>query len=635
MQIIQRCLNRYITNRRKKRRDLLMRYYNFCAEQIVKSIRGYIVKKQYSPILQRTRNAKIIIERFLQSFKVRLILRTKVIQNLLNHIAHMKYLLINLHCDNRISEKSEKLKFELIDKLPKALSNFYLEYYKLRKRNLWVKAPRIKDLWINDYIRALKNNNTLIDNRIIHMFLYNDSQEKFKFDDKKVYKDTIDIDDVEEFKENPICKKEKKYFKEIDNQRLKTNSETNREKSPFMSREEFYSNDFSWKNNFNPLSNPNNSKVQNLENFDFFANRENQSINHHREISNISFLNNSHANNFYNNLNESNPNIVMQSSKNLKFQKLISKDAENNHDGITNENINNPIKKGMGTSSENFYDTIPNSHQTNANIQQNFNSSNRNFYVNAHNLNFATNISKPKNPYDDRPIKANPNIFNEIILEKESHETNKEILTTEEYGQGGDKKIKPKASAIRKKTPKYDARRAIENAKSKDKNLVNKLHNDKEKYINQENKEIPNENNILIVGKNNPNKNKHKDSGKNNDFQNSKVNITNDIADKFECNISQDLEKNIVIDKNLIKMKTTSNKIVNANKKDNPRKLANQTHENISNLSEAKLLSKDNSKHVLNSKKVVEQDNRAERDNRHGNHEVYTGKLNIKFPVIN
>ena len=101
-----------------------------------------------------------------------MILRTKKIQNYLNNIAHIKNLLINLHYETRISEKSEKLKFELLDKLPKINSNFYLEFYKLKKNDRWVKALRINTfIWAEDYFQSLYRNNNKIDNSIIFQTL--------------------------------------------------------------------------------------------------------------------------------------------------------------------------------------------------------------------------------------------------------------------------------------------------------------------------------------------------------------------------------------------------------------------------------------------------------------------------------
>jgi len=362
-----------------------------------------------------------------------MILRTKKLQDYLNNIFDIKCLLVNLQTENRISEKSEKLKFELLDKLPKAFETFYMEFYKMKKRSNWVKIIRIKDFWNENYFIKLKNNKILnINEKLIKFINESDLKKNSIAPEKKIYRETIDISDTDDFDEKPNIKNKEVYFRNsnknnnYNNVIIKNDSkkDINEDKSPFMSREQFYSNNISERTNFNNNEN-NNDVIKN------------------RKLSNQ---------NFSNNFNESSNNNIKEVS---------------NHQNI----ISNKLTKN-NFSSENFF-------LSNNDLNDN---NKKNFFYNTHQESFLN--KNFNNPHDDKPIKANPNIFNEFLKEKENDQNQvTEILNTDENSIQqktcfdnninfiGNKKNSSKDNRLRRKTPKYDARKAIENAKSKDKNI--------------------------------------------------------------------------------------------------------------------------------------------------------------------
>ncbi len=499
----------------------------------------------------------MILDRYINSFKIRMILRTKKIQEYLNNICDIKSLLINLQSENRVSEKSEKLRFELLDKLPKVYSNFYIEFYKMKKRNIWVKTARIMNQWDIKYMMNLKSNNILNKNEIILKELNQNNLRKNFQVEKKIYRDTIDISDNEDLNENTNIKNKDIYFREYYMQMKDQpfRNENNKKdridgKNPFMSKEEYYSHFIGEKNTNDDITYFN-AYDNKLENFYKNPNQKNKptnnlnkdNINNYYENQNIlikegSYLNNNdniyHTNviqneNFpnQNDLYSNNIQNNYQSNNEVKNIKIISRDLDKNDIDIafmkSKKSLTNLYNQSK-YSIENFY---PINNQLNAKNKNNL-------FYNTHKENFlAPNFN---NPHDEKPIKANPNIFNELLIDEkvESNKIHEEITYTKKDSNldmnnnleniNNNDKLSNKDKRLKRKTPKYDAKKAIENAKSKDKkilennfvikkeNVSDEINNESTKRVICDNKNDSNfdkiSNNLCEKNKNSGNKEK-------------------------------------------------------------------------------------------------------------------------------
>jgi hypothetical protein len=443
-----------------------------------------------------------------------MILRTKKLQDYINNIVDIKSLLLNLELDNRISENSEKLKFELLDKLPKAFLNFYTDFYKMKKRNNWIKIARIKETWFSKYFYQLKNSSLFNKNGIIFNNIKSEKNSKYNlYFEKKIYRDTIDISDIEDLNENANIKNKDIYFGNFNKntKELRTSQskqENTEEKSTFMSRNDFYNN-----NTKRELISNKNNVIGQIPNFsvdiqkkssnnhkrNFVDNFHNEiyyehSPNNIKEISNISILNNSNFN-YGSNFPDSNINSNPQSNNNVQYRKPLSKEFIQKDFIIGNpqNNINNLSKNNF--SSENFFKPVQNL------------SSKNNIIYSKHQESFSS--KNFNNPHDEKPIKANPNIFNEFLDKNFIEEKNKDEVSNsqEEYSNNLNqemnkinKKNNTNDNRLQRKTPKYDARKAIEKVKSKEKKILTNIVN-KDEDIKKEKPAYENIKNSKALGK--------------------------------------------------------------------------------------------------------------------------------------
>ena len=150
-EIISFFVLKYIKKQRKKLFLLKKKIYSI---NLIKSrLRGIISRKKYKAKLAKIKRSKKLILKYTLSYKVRLILRSDCLQNILNEIANIKLALKNIDKSSGISGQ------DIIDlkmKLNKNLNNFYTTYYQLKDDNLWVKEEKIERYWISDYLNILK-----------------------------------------------------------------------------------------------------------------------------------------------------------------------------------------------------------------------------------------------------------------------------------------------------------------------------------------------------------------------------------------------------------------------------------------------------------------------------------------------
>ena len=150
-EIISFFVLKYIKKQRKKLFLLKKKIYSI---NLIKSrLRGIISRKKYKAKLAKIKRSKKLILKYTLSYKVRLILRSDCLQNILNEIANIKLALKNIDKSSGISGQDI---FDLKMKLNKNLNNFYTTYYQLKDDNLWVKEEKIERNWILDYLNILK-----------------------------------------------------------------------------------------------------------------------------------------------------------------------------------------------------------------------------------------------------------------------------------------------------------------------------------------------------------------------------------------------------------------------------------------------------------------------------------------------
>ena len=150
-EIISFFVLKYIKKQRKKLFLLKKKIYSI---NLIKSrLRGIISRKKYKAKLAKIKRSKKLILKYTLSYKVRLILRSDCLQNILNEIANIKLALKNIDKSSGISGQDI---FDLKMKLNKNLNSFYTIYYQLKDDNLWVKEEKIERYWISDYLNILK-----------------------------------------------------------------------------------------------------------------------------------------------------------------------------------------------------------------------------------------------------------------------------------------------------------------------------------------------------------------------------------------------------------------------------------------------------------------------------------------------
>jgi hypothetical protein len=154
-QIIKHHIEEYIDKKREKKKVVLFDYFHYCATIIAKFYRGYKVRNDMHDLVYSRKTAKQKIMKMILSFKIRFVLRSMKLQDLLIEIANVKHLLANLRNEDP-SEKSERLNKELSGKLPRLQLTFYEQFY-LMKRKKWVNQVKVNTHWFESYIKNLYN----------------------------------------------------------------------------------------------------------------------------------------------------------------------------------------------------------------------------------------------------------------------------------------------------------------------------------------------------------------------------------------------------------------------------------------------------------------------------------------------
>ena len=197
-------------------------------------MKGIIFRKHFKNKNSLLGNKKETLEKYILSYKVKLILRSNNIQSLLIDIANIKYSLNNLDKTNDISNQ-QKIK-ELKTKLNKNINLFYFTFYQMKENSNWISQTKISEPWLKKYLEIInKNKNIFVKKKSIYS-----NQKKLK-----------------KLKENNSNKNHEKRFEKrrsgnyLPNSLYKNNNTINTEKEISISNFETESNSDELNNNTN------------------------------------------------------------------------------------------------------------------------------------------------------------------------------------------------------------------------------------------------------------------------------------------------------------------------------------------------------------------------------------------------
>ena len=153
-QIISYFIYKYIERQRKIKTQLIEEFKIHCSDVIKAFIRGVILRKKIKNELELIHNSKQKIIPYILSFKTRLILKSRTLQNILMDIANIKFLLQDENEQNQSIQDKQSIK-DLKLKLRKKYNEFYLIYYQFKMTYEWVDEERTPNPWLQKYQQIL------------------------------------------------------------------------------------------------------------------------------------------------------------------------------------------------------------------------------------------------------------------------------------------------------------------------------------------------------------------------------------------------------------------------------------------------------------------------------------------------
>ena len=484
-QIISYFIYKYIERQRKIKTQLIEEFKIHCSDVIKAFIRGVILRKKIKNQLELIHNSKQKIIPYILSFKTRLILKSRSLQNILMDIANIKFLLQDENEQNQSIQDKQSIK-DLKLKLRKKYNEFYLIFYQFKMTYEWVDEERTPNPWLQKYQQIL-----------------NGEDVSFM---KKDTKDNIN----KPIKEKSQRKNKKPNYsnKDINNNIPEFESENNLDSNY---NEEYENNDMNLNNDNYSNITPNNQKIHYKE--------DERPI---KPMKNNNFMNSENPfglgeNGFpedhtYN----SNNNIKKKSQRTKIKRNKINKNENNYNNNIEEEKQQQIINKDN-------YD------ESNSNINSN------------------NNINKNYSSYDERPIGGNKIDYNamfddnNINIEADGFGGANQQINLNNVNK---KKIIKKNSP--KKKPVYDARKAIEEAKLREAKEGKKEKPSAFREFVKEMKKLSAEEKAGKVGENSP-KLSHKSSKTNNqikiDLANKNNNYIEENIDNYQNNENQENQK--------------------------------------------------------------------------------------------
>ena len=154
--IISLHLLNYIKYIRSQKEKLNLKKIN-SIDKIKATMRGIIFRKNFetkkSSLIDN--NKSKILEKYILSYKIKLILRSNNIQSLLIDIANIKYSLNSIDKSN--NNNSQKIK-ELTTKLNKNINLFYFTFYQMKENSNWISQTKITEPWLKKYLNIINKN---------------------------------------------------------------------------------------------------------------------------------------------------------------------------------------------------------------------------------------------------------------------------------------------------------------------------------------------------------------------------------------------------------------------------------------------------------------------------------------------
>ena len=163
--IIAKHINDFILKKQKQRNKVLTAYFNYCASIIQSMYVSFKVRSRLKPIRDLVRSKKEIINKHIQSFKVRMILRVNPIQNTLLEIANIR---CGLNTD-KTNNNNPQLQSELHKRLNNLYTNFFDSYYDIKHKRNYVEMPRTDNKWFIMYLSLLYKDNQTYQDAAVNM----------------------------------------------------------------------------------------------------------------------------------------------------------------------------------------------------------------------------------------------------------------------------------------------------------------------------------------------------------------------------------------------------------------------------------------------------------------------------------
>ena len=151
--VISFYLNLYINSKKKYNDKILDGYRNYCSDLIKATYLSYKIRKKLKPIRDLIKTKKQIISKYVAGYKIRMILRSNSIQNILVEIANIKFIL------KSNNENTDNLEENLKNRLPKLFYSFYETFYELKYSGLWIEQPKTENFWYLQYFSLIYKDN--------------------------------------------------------------------------------------------------------------------------------------------------------------------------------------------------------------------------------------------------------------------------------------------------------------------------------------------------------------------------------------------------------------------------------------------------------------------------------------------
>ena len=472
-QIISYFIYKYIERQRKIKSQLIEEFKIHCSDVIKAFIRGVILRKKIKNELELIHNSKQKIIPYILSFKTRLILKSRTLQNILMDIANIKFLLQDENEQNQSIQDKQSIK-DLKLKLRKKYNEFYLIYYQFKMTYEWVDEERTPNPWLQKYQQILNGEDVSFMKKETNDNINKPIKEKSQRKNKKQNYNNKEINNnnIPEFEsENNL---DSNYNEEYENNEMNLNN-----------------------NNYNNII-PNNQKIIYKED--------------ERPIKPMK------NNNF---MNSQNPFGLAENG----FPEDHTYNTNNNN--IKKKSQRTKIKRNKMNKNDN--NNIEEEKQPQIINQDNYEENNNN--INNNNININKNYSS----YDERPIGGNKIDYNamfddnNINIEADGFGGANQQININNINK---KKIIKKNSP--KKKPVYDARKAIEEAKLREAKEGKKEKPSAFREFVKEMKKLSAEEKAGKIGENSP-KLSHKSSKVNNQIKvDSNIKNNNYIEENIE-----------------------------------------------------------------------------------------------------